>query len=120
MVGGMAWSGLENDGSIAEHVMLILCDDHSLAALESAVVGRLRTWRRRIGEHDVAFELSNEPGRGRCEQVRIPNMVPVEMRKREVRDVGRCVSNLRKLGCQALGGCCISQRCMRAVRLEAA
>src|SRR5215510_11072246 len=120
MVRGMARSRLQYDGSIAEYVMLILRDDYRLGVLESTVVGGFCTWRRRIGKHDFTLELSNQPGRCWCEQVGIPDMVPVKMRKREIRNVGRCKSDLRQLGCQPLGGSCVSQRCVRSVRLEAA
>src|SRR5690242_8951119 len=112
MVRRMARSRFEYDGSIPENVMLILRYNHRFAVLESAVVGGFCTWRRRIGKHDFTLELSNQPRRCRCEHVGIPDMVPVEMRKREVGNVGRCISDLRQLGRQLLGGSCISQRCM--------
>src|SRR5436305_7529173 len=88
MVRRVSRSGLDHNASIAENIVVRLRDDQRLAVLERAVVGRLRSWRRRIAEHHVAFEFSDEPG-GLREQVAVADVVPMEMRKRHILDICR-------------------------------
>src|SRR5205085_2518790 len=58
----MSRRSLQDNSPVSEDVIVILCHHHYLAVLESAVISRLGSRRRRIGEHDVAFRLSGEPG----------------------------------------------------------
>src|SRR6185369_5044854 len=89
--------------AIAKYVMVRRCDQGRLAAFQRAEMLRLGSGRWWIREHHVPLDLSYEPRRA-GEQVGVANVVPVKMRKRQIRDVGRRVADFVQLRLELLGG----------------
>ena len=86
MAGRVAGRGHDDHSAVAEDVVGGLAQDYGFAVPERAVILRFGARRGRIGEHDVALGLRHKPG-GAGEEIGIADVVPVEMREREVVDV---------------------------------
>jgi hypothetical protein len=107
----------DDDSPIAEHVVIRRRDERRLAAFQRAEVRRLSTGRRRIRKHHLTLGLSYEPRRAR-EQVRIADMVPMKVREREIRDVGRCVADFVQLRLQLSRGRTVPPQRARSARRD--
>src|SRR5437899_1337916 len=99
MTGCMPKCRLDDDGPIAEHIMLIALENESLAVPERCIARRLSYAGRPRGEHRVALVLPHEPGGG-CEFVRVSGVIVMVVRKGEVGYVGRRIAQLSQLNLQ--------------------
>ena len=91
-----------HDRSVSEDIVIVCGDRHRPAGLQRAEVGGFRAWRGRLGEHELALGLPDEPRRA-GEHIGVPDMVPMKMREREMRDVARRVADLGQLRPERLG-----------------
>jgi hypothetical protein len=87
---------LDDDGAVAEHVVLVGRDDRVAAVLERRIGLGSCAARRIRSEHRVVLDLRHEPVSAR-EQVRVGRVIPVIVRQREVRHVGGLVAGCREL-----------------------
>src|SRR5262245_27827819 len=95
---------LDDDGTVSEHVMVLVMNDKRLRIFQFAVVCWLRLPRACLSEHGVPLGFLYDPGRSR-KLVRIRREVRVVMRHREVSNVRWLIANGRQLRQQFLRGC---------------
>src|SRR4026208_1739551 len=105
----VAGRALDYDFAVAKHVVVRCRDERRLAAFQRAEVLWLRARRWRISEHHIALGFPDKPRRAR-EQVGVADMVPMKMRKREIRDVGRRVADFVELRLQLPSGRTVSSK----------
>src|ERR1700722_6974433 len=113
------WRGHDNYSPVAKYIVLALSENHGLAVLQRAVILWLRAGRRRIGEHYVPFGLGYQPRRT-GKQIGVPNVIPMEVREREISDIGWRITHLGQLCPQRLHRGRVSNGARPTARLKRA
>src|SRR5262252_1959406 len=114
---GVPGSGFDNHRSIAEDIIVVFVDVDRFALLQFTEIGGFGPRRRWIAEHDLALLLADKPG-GLREQIGVSDVVPMEMRVRQISDVRRPVTDFGKLRLQRTPGGRITKRRRSAAGLE--
>ena len=100
VAGSMPRSGFDDDGSIAEDIVVGVGEDHRLAGAEP-IVSRIVLGTG--SEHGIPFRCMDQP-RGPGERVRIRRVIEMIMRKGNVGDVLRRIAKRCQLRQQRLRG----------------